>query len=135
MATQAVDDVALMKSEILRCIARNGGEVLFTDLEREVDGFKGRDASLCPSGCGEVYYWPGLSMLGINSLIQLKSEGKVCYEPEQSVLYFIDGFVPQHPVWTYAGAKRGYKTPHWAPIAICAKSRKRPPTKGKGFNR
>ena len=113
-----------METKILKAVSRLR-EALFTDLESEIEGFAAEDCSYCPANVGEAYYWPCLSFAAAQALINLRTSRRVFFEPVDWFLYLIDGSVPPHPVATVAGLKRGYKKPHWIPIAICAKPRDR----------
>ena len=122
MTTAAPEAVAEMESRILNVVSELK-EALFTDLEDEIKGFAGTDCAWCFDKTGNAYFWPALSSVAADALSNLNASRRVFIAPVDPFLYLVDGKVPSDPVATLAGLKRGYKKPHWIPIAICAKPR------------
>jgi hypothetical protein len=121
----AITTLTEMETAILEVVRRTRG-ALFTDLEKEVDGFAGEDCSWCLEGFGTAYMWPSLSHAGARSLSALRRAGLIHLKPVTPFLYLHDGFCSKHPTATVAGLKRGYKTPHWIPVSIRPAAGRRP---------
>lgn len=124
MTTSSPEAVAEMEIRILK-VVHELKEALFTDLEDEVEGFAGADCSWCFDEGGNAYFWSGLSSVAADALINLNRSRRVFIGPVDPLLYIVDGKVPADPVATVSGLKRGYKRPHWIPVAICARPRNR----------
>ena len=113
--------VQVMEKQILE-VVKSLKEALFTDLEGQVEGFIGNFA-LCPADYGEVFYWHTLSKIACEALTNLQINKQVFFQPTHSFLYIVDNKIPAYPLATAGGLKKGYKTLHWIPIAVCLNPR------------
>lgn len=113
--------VQVMEKQILELV-ESLKEALFTDFEEQVEGFIG-DFALCPVDSGQVFYWDSLSEIACEALANLQKNKQVFFQPTHSFLYLVDGKIPAYPLATAVGLKKGYKTSHWIPIAVCLSPR------------
>jgi len=102
-----------MKNEIMQYILDQKGHVSFAELSNHIVGFDG-DGEIYQESAN-IVFWSGISWDGYQALKELLDEDKILVHPCDSIVYFIDGLVPNLPVLKQA---RKYKKPHWLPVTI-----------------
>lgn len=106
-----------MKAMILNLIKEKGSisfaeiENMFDDKDIEYNG----DSVIGPSKYKMIHYWINMSDIFASSIIELREENKIEFNPCDIMFYFIDGKILKYPIVT---KKYQYEEPHWLPIMI-----------------
>lgn len=121
-----------MKAAILAYVKLHPHATI-VELEDNVQGFKGNDASWCKANSNLVM-WDSLSFLGAQAISELGQARKIVLEPCDVLIYMMDGRWPSLPV-AKRMPKSGYKSPHWVPLALALPSHKLSPDVRRMYNK
>lgn len=128
-----VDPVELdqMKAAILTYVGQHPHSTL-VELEDNIQGFKGNDASWCSSD-PNIILWHALSNVGVQAISGLFRDRQIVSEPCPLFIYIVDGRWPSLPI-AKRRPKKGFKNPHWLPLALALPSHKLDPDVRRIFN-
>ncbi len=109
----SVDEVNILKEDILDCIARRGNNTTFAELSKHVEGFNGEYQYNTPHS--NLILWGGMSKEAVEAIYQLNQENRVVLSQVSWWVYLYEGRGMNIPI---AKRRMGYKKPHWMPTVI-----------------
>lgn len=101
-----------LEKKILQRIRDIGGGVSFAELH-SIEGFAGDTAF--GSEDKNIWYWFSCSEEATEALDYLLATGLIRLKPASSLVYALDGMLPEVPI---AQQSRAYKKPHWLPVVL-----------------